>query len=110
MVRRLAIRYKWLTLPVLSLGLGLSWLGFAAQGQLLPAGGLLTPLIVHRSLSALRTIDALSYSLSAPIKELQVGGGLLSAFAFRPSSLVAGRETLVSRALVLGLRHPLAYL
>ncbi len=98
MLRRLAIRYKWLTLPVLSLGLGLSWLGFAAQGQLFPAGGLFTPLIVHRSLSALRTIDALSYSLSAPIKELQVGGGLLvPSLSVRRLWLLAGRHWFIER-------------
>lgn len=98
MLRRLAIRYKWLTLPVLTLGLGLSWLRFIAQGQLLPAGGLLSPLILLKPLSAVRTIDALSYSLSAPIKELQVGGGLLMpSLSVRRLWLLAGRVWLFER-------------
>lgn len=92
MLWKMAIRYKWVALPVLTLGLGLSWLGFAAQGQLLPSGGLLSSFMLLKSLSALRTIDTLSYSLSGPIKELQVGGGLLvPSLSVRRLWLLAGR-------------------
>lgn len=91
-------QYKWCALPVFTLALVLSYVLFAAQGQLLPSGGLLSTFIILKSLPAFKLIEAVSYPLSVPIKELQVGGGLLvPSLAVRRQWLLAGRAWFFER-------------
>lgn len=91
-MRWISGQYKWIALPAITLALVLSWLVLVAQGQLLPSGGLISTFLIFKSLPAFKLIEAVSYPLSAPIKQLQVGGGLLvPSLAIRRLWLLAGR-------------------